>query len=186
MYTYIILALVFSLISGIIFRKNIKQNAILVVGIIFIGTLIGTTFVNGVLGLRIPFINVKIHDYQLVERSCEIIDLNTTLNFNTYLRYGLEINKDDSTRSFNTLYYRGSGHLFSTKFEFFETDEITLHYLAKGDTIPHVEIFKEKRLIDNNWISTMGLPNGKITYILYLPNDSIHNILVSYINKYYF
>jgi hypothetical protein len=62
-----------------------------------------------------------------------------------------------------------------------------INWLPEGDTIPRYERWREKRIIpNNNWISSIGIPNGFRVYKIYIPRDSIHIVLANELNAKFF
>lgn len=182
MYTFGILAIFFFILSGIIFGKNIKQNQFLVGVIVFVGTLIGSIIVNGVVGMKVPFTTVVLKEKPMYLQATKLETPDTTLKFKSYLQFVYEI-KEDSIIKDNWV---DVGYLHSLFFQR-DQDRIKIHFLAEGDSVPYFKIMKKKRLVDNKWVTPFGIPRGgKRIFEVYIPNDSIHNILIYHLNEKYF
>ena len=182
MYTFGILALFFILLSGAIFGKKIKQNQFAVVLLVLAGTLIGSTIVNGVMGLKIPLTFVEVKTKHLDKEVSKIQTGSDTLEFTAYLDYTYIVNKKDSTDvDYNYVDINLWNDVYST-----ETDILTIEFLPEGDSIPYVKVLREKRIVDNKWITPFGLPKGVKNYVAYIPNDSIHNVLMDQLNEKFF
>lgn len=180
MYTFGILALFFILLSGAIFGKRIKQNQFAVVLLVLAGTLIGTTIVNGVLGLKIPLTEVEVRTINLEEQKSDIYTLTDTMIFLSYVEYNYKMDEDSSME-----YHNVDICLWNDVYSS-DQDMLTVEFLPEGDSIPYVKILKEKRITDNKWITPYGLSGGDKRYIAYVPNDSIHNILINQLNEKFF
>ena len=179
MYTFLILAVFFFLVSGVIFRKSLKQNQFLVILIVGSGTLIGTTIVNGVIGLKIPYTRIAIKTKDLPLYNSEIITPSDTMKFKSYIGFDYEMEKDSSIES-NYICIHLSSALGNTNNKLYR---LTISYLPAGDSIPRLIISKDKRLVESKWISSFGIPNGKKYYQVYIPDDSIHHVLMDQINQ---
>ncbi len=190
MYTFGILAAFFLILSGIIFRKNIKENQVLVGFIVFVGTMVGSVIVNGVVGLDTPYTLTHVKTKELSDvRTAIVFDLEDTLLYEyaciTY-RYEMELESDGDT-SLSHYVDLGSPDAFYKSTAHREKERIGRHlivkFLPEGDSIPYYEVKKFKKIPDNKWVSQLGLPRGGKTYIAYIPNDSIHNVLMDQLNE---
>ena len=191
MYTFGILAAFFLILSGIIFKGKIKENQFAVGLIVFAGTLIGSVIVNGVVGLDTDYTRTEKRMKELPIQTSKVIAFDDTLLYeHTYLQYVYteELEKDgDTTLSNNYVDVGGVTSLFYQS----ELDremgkngtDIRVEFLPEGDSIPYYVVYKDKKVIDNKWVSPFGLPRGGRTFIAYIPNDSIHNVLMDQLNE---
>ena len=190
MYTFGILAAFFLILSGIIFKGKIKDNQFIVGLIVVAGTLIGSAIVNGIVGLDVPYTLSKVKTKELSsKKTAKVITLEDTLIYEhacINYRYVMELKKNGDTSlthymdiGFPDNFYKSNGHR--------ETEKIgrTVHvkFLPEGDSIPHYDKMKYKRISPNRWISTAGLPRGGKEFHVYIPNDSIHQVLMTQINE---
>jgi len=179
MFTFILSLIVSGLISGIIFKKRIKENIPIVIVITISITLISMSIVTGVLSKDIPYSNVVTREKAMELRSSEIIMLDDTISFDSYLEFRYII-REDSSLKYNRLDVGGDTEPFSTS----RQNQINLHFMSENDTIPYYKVVKRKRTTDSRWISQMAMPNeGKRVFEVYLPDDSIHNVLINHINE---
>ena len=184
MYTFIILVIVSFLISGIIFGKRLKENQFFVALIVICGTLLGSVIVNGVVGLKAPFKEVKVKEYPLNEELSKIITPTDTIKFISYLEYTYRMKADSSIRE-NHLDFKSFDVLLSSEAN--RISRFSINWLPEGDTIPRYERWVEKRIIgDNRWISSIGIPNGRRLNKVFIPHDSIHMVLVNHLNDKFF
>ena len=186
MYTYISLAVFFLILSGIIFGKNIKQNQLNVIFIVFLGTLIGSCIVNGIVGLKTPCTLTHVKTKEFSKQPSKVYTLQDTLFQEEYTHvqyiYGEKIKRNGDTVVTNYVDIGGS-------YDGFYSDgnkKIDITFLSEGDTIPRVEIYKYKRHVDSKWVSSFGLPGGERIFHVYIPKDSIHNILMDQLNEKFF
>ena len=182
MYTFGIFALIGFLISGLIFRKEIKQNQFAVGVIVVLVTLIGTGIVNGIYGLRIEPKEVVVKTKECKEFTSHIILPDTTYTLGTTcIDFEYEMEKDSTISDCDInlvgafrdpIYQKGK-------------DRLRISFLPNGSKkIPYFEIIRNKRVPENNWVSSFGLPRtGERIYHVYLPNDSVHVALVNHINE---
>jgi hypothetical protein len=181
MYTFGILAAFFFLLSGAIFGKRIKQNQPLIALIVITGTLIGSIIVNGILGLSIPYQDVHVKTKALSEGRSIIYTPEDTASFVSYIKYYYNL-KEGREKP-------GSNYLDIGVFEdiyVYRQGKMQIEFLEEGDSIPRLEIFRAKRLTDNKWVAQFGLPSGGRSYVVHIPNDSIHNVLMDHLNdKFY-
>jgi hypothetical protein len=183
MYTFGILAAFFLLISGIVFGKKLKQNQLFVVLIVVVGTLFGTCIVNGIVGMRIPYTAVLQKSKSLNKEVSRIITPTDTNTFTSYIEYNYEMEKDSSISQ--SLDMRGLDYIVPDEFR--RIARLSINWLPAGDSIPRLEIWKEKRIVeDNNWISSIGLPKGRRLLRVYIPKDSIHVVLMKELNSKFF
>lgn len=181
MYTFGILAAFFFLLSGAIFGKKIKQNQPIVALIVVAGTLIGSIIVNGVLGLSLPYQDVEVRTKVLKVQTSKIYTHNDTTILDSYIRfaYGIEEGQEEPDYNYVDI------NLFED-INYLDREKLKVEFLPEGDSIPYVKVFRAKRLTDNKWITQFGLPSGGKHYIAYLPNDSVHNVLMDQLNdKFY-
>ena len=179
MYTFGILAAFFLILSGIIFGKRIKQNQFIVVLIVFVGTMIGSIIVNGVLGMKIPYTPVVMKERLMVLQTSKILTIDDTIEFESYLQFFYEVKKKDSTIKTNWLDIGD----WIDPFYGDRAEKLKIFFLAEGDTIPYYKVLRGKRLTDSKWISPSILPRGGRRFEVYIPNDSIHNVLMDQINE---
>ena len=177
MYTFIILCIVLFAISGMIFRSRIKQNQFNVYVIIIIGSLIGTTIVNGVVGSKIPYTKVlSIHKSLTKDfKSSYIWDVDTILFQNADIDYDFTVK--DSILKDNSIVVNGE--------RFYQKDSSLIKISLSNDTVcSELLIYKYKKLSDSKWITTFGLPsNGKIEYEVLLVNTEDNKKLIEIINE---
>jgi hypothetical protein len=177
MYTFGILAAFLLFVSGCIFGKKINEHRLEVALIVLVGTFIGCIVVNGVCGLKIPYTSELVKHRNLKLREC-LIKTDTTIKFNSYLRYKYEISKKDTNQWMDFNNYGGYLHRDDTKIVF----------LDPHDTItkPYYEKFREVRVSDNKWVSSLGLPSGKVNFVFHIPDDSTHRKLMNYLHHNFF
>lgn len=182
MYTFGILAAFFFLLSGAIFGKRIKQNQHMVALIVVAGTLIGSVIVNGILGLSIPFSEVEVRTKALLKGGTEIFTPTDTMKFYSYVEFNYKLKEGKKETEYNNIEICLLDDIYPS-----EKDKLEIRYIPEGDTIaPYVSIRKFKRVVDNKWVTPFGLPNGGRRYVAFIPNDSIHNVLMDQINdKFY-
>jgi len=189
MYTFLIAVLIFAGLSAIIFGKNIKENIFGVILIIFIGTFVSTTIVNGVLSSKCKTTKTVLIRSKVLEIN-EKIDINDTIfnlkiNDSTSIKYfyiGLNADFDKKSKKYITnLSVRGDNRTFyscdSTLFD--------IKFLPKGDSIPRINKYKTFKVSNSKWFSTFGIPKVNKHWTIYIPNDSINRELVKLVNKYY-
>jgi len=184
MYTFLISAAVSFLIAAVIFGKKLKQNLFFAVLIVIGGSLIGVSAVNGIVGMNIPFTEVKVKEAPLDKELCKIITPTDTIEFVSYLEYDYQMKKDSSIK-YNSLDFDYA--------DYYSPDEngrlsrLSINWLPVGDSIPRYERWREKRIVkDNKWISQFGIPNGKRINKIYIPQDSIHMVLINHLNDKFF
>lgn len=192
MYTYGILAIFFLALCGIIFGKRIKQNQFAVVLIVVAGTLIGTSIVNGLVGLDVPLERTLVKERELEWGNSHIIlrDHDTLLICRTYLDYEWTYKIKESGDTVRVMHVLDIG----LKIEDLHPGEdqgiinrMTINYLEPGDSIPRLEIYRLKRhFSDNKWVTPFGVPNGKRYFDVYIPNDSAHHLLMEALEEKFF
>lgn len=208
MYTYIILAAFLFLISGVIFKKNIMKNQFLVYTIIVIGSLIGTTIVNGILGLDIPYSKILKKEYVITDTYNNIVVEKDTLKFyndnifdSTMLAVGIDSLVTDSILS-DTLFWSAKSNIkiyfskdsteklvASTIFvpecdKHFAPGDSNIVFNFVNDTIPRVRVYKFRRIVESKWIATHGLPSrGDKFYEVDLPDTPDNRKVVEFLNK---
>jgi hypothetical protein len=177
MYTFGILVVFSFLLSAAIFGKKIKERQFETGCIVFATTFIGMVIVNGVVGLKIPYTITKVKQHELWWRETTI-KADTTVKFASLLRYKFEVSKKDTTQYMDFNNYAGYLHAKTTRFVL----------LDRHDTItkPYYEKFREVRQTDNKWISSLGLPKGEVSFVFYLPDDSVTHKFLHYAHKYFF
>lgn len=183
MYTFLISVGFFFLICAIIFKKKIKQHWFPSFLIIFVGTLISCSIVNGVVGLKYPlkFEKVKVKPLGWYESEIKLPD--TTLEYLGHISLDLKINKNGHIIQTPRLHIsRRLDYNYNKE----KPDFINIYYLSPEDSVPRFERFREQRTINNHWVSSIGVPRGKRYYNIYLPKDSIHVEIVNQINKYFY
>ena len=178
MYTFMISAAFFLLLSGIIFRKRIKENQFFVGLIVFFGTFLTCVTVNGVIGLNTPYTMVEIREVPLIENKISSIKLapkDSIIRLKSYIDFDYYVNKKDTVCNIDV------GWLSIT-----DPKRITIKYVSENDSIPVKRVFQPRKLVDNRWVVPFGVPRGKRIYKLTVPNDSIHNEVFSLTEKYFF
>ena len=192
MYTYAILAAFFLILSGIIFGKRIKQNQLMVVIIVVAGTLIGTSIVNGIVGLNTPLERTLVKTREYDKEVCHMVlrHHDSAKIVYTYLDYEWEykIKKDgDTTLVLNALDIGLKGESVNPGEDQGIINRMTIKYLEPGDSIPRLEIHRFKRhFSDNKWVTPFGVPNGKRYFDIYIPNDSVHHLLMETLEEKFF
>ena len=192
MYTYGILAIFFLLLSGIIFGKRIKQNQFAVVIIVVAGTLIGTSIVNGIVGLGVPLEKTLVKERELDwgNSHIQLRGHDSLLICYTYLDFEWEykIKKDGDTALVrNSLDIGLKAEDLNPGEDQGIINRMTINYLEPGDSIPRLEIHRLKRhFSDNKWVTPFGVPNGKRYFDVYIPNDSIHHLLMETLEEKFF
>jgi hypothetical protein len=177
MYTFGVLVIFAFIISATIFGKKIKERQFETGCIVFATAFIGCILVNGIVGLKVPYTVELVKHRNLKLRETTIIT-DTTIKFNSYLRYKYEISKKDTNQYLDFNNYAGYLHPYDTKIVFIDANDTI--------TKPYYEKFKEVRIADDKWISSMGLPRGKATFVFHIPNDSINRVFMNYLNKNFF
>lgn len=194
MYTFGILAAFFLILSGIIFKGRIKDNQFTVGLIVFAGTLVGMSIVNGIIGMDNEYILTQKRVKELPVQYSEIItsEGDTLLNHDTFLEYKYiqEIEEDGDTSLTNFIDVGYMYDHFSPSSVKNSSNisgrNLIIEFLPESDSIPYFEIKKYKRITDNKWVSSFGLPKGGRVFVAYIPNDSIHSILMNQINEKFF
>lgn len=182
MYTFGILAAFFFLLTGVIFGKKIRSNQFLAISIIFLGTFIGSIISNGILGLKIKPVPVIVKSKVCKVQTSEIITTSDTSVFLSFLEFKYQENPDSTVK--NRRVDVGYSHDYFYKKD---KDRLIVSFLPEGDTVPYFDIIRYERIPNNNWVSKIGLPKvGSRIFHVYLPNDSIHNVLVNDLNLYYY
>ena len=186
MYTFAILAFLGFVISGIIYGKRIKQNQFMVGVIVFGVSLIGTMIVNGVIGLNHPLelVDIKKKGLKMQTANVEITSDSTLTIFPVFLDYERDLDKDgDVVGNYIDVSVKGTDKTWYGTSEG-KMARVNLSWLPEGDSIPYMLIQQEKRTIkDKRWATNFGVPNGYRHYTIYLPNDSIHNLLIDKIEQ---
>jgi len=144
------------------------------------GTFVGSIIVNGILGLPIPYTDTELKTNLLPQEVSKIITPSDTIEFKSYIQYAYRMKSDSSVE------YNHVDLAIWKKFFKSDQDLLTLQFLPEGDIIPYVSIRRECRLVDNKWVTEFGLPRGHKTYIAFIPNDSIHNMLIEHLNDKFF
>jgi hypothetical protein len=184
MYTFLICAAFSLIVAGIIFGKRLRDNIFSTALIVLIGSFIGVSVVNGVLGLRIPFTEVLIKEKHLSAEISRIATPRDTILISGYLEFDYNMLPDSSIK-YNQLDSKSFDCIDSDKLS--RISRFSIHWLPEGDTIPHLEIWREKRIVtDSKWISSIGIPGGRRLNKIYLPQDSAHIILVRELNDKFF
>jgi hypothetical protein len=186
MYTFPFLALLGFLIAGIIFGKKIRQNQLSVIIIVFAVTLIGSSIVNGIIGLKYPLtlVEVKTKDLDTEKANIDISKDSTLVINNVYLDFEYD-DEDDWYIDYNSDVMWGNNDIKKLSRLDIKLIELTGDSIMDAKNIPRVVIFKEKREVDSKWATNFGIPNGHKYWTLYLPDDSIHNLLLEHLNKVY-
>ena len=194
MYTYGIIAIFLLLLSGIIFGKRIKQNQLLVIAIVVAGTLIGTSIVNGIIGLNVPLEKtlVKTENYSKEVSHVILRDHDTLTMVCTYLDY--ERMQKISKKSGDTISVVnyldiGINDILSPSEDQNLINRTTINFIPQDDTVsvPRLEIYRMKRNVkDNPWVTSFGIPNGIRYFEVYIPDDSIHHKLMDVLQENFF
>ncbi len=178
MLTFLISAAVFFLIGGCIYNKNIKQHQFHIALIVVIGTLISTSIVNGVMGLKIPYTYVEVKEKPLTSwRKTHETVIDSTKYYWSLIEFDVEVQDDGDTLWRNLEFKERTINRLDKNAE--------IHFLNDIDTIPRWRLIRQKRIVDNNWVIPLGLPRGDQYYEIYIPNDSIHQEMVSLIERYW-
>jgi len=191
MYTFLTLVGSLFLLSAVIFRGQIKKNIFGIFLIMFLGTTLGMTIVNGIQNKRIPYVKV-LEDTTLLD-SCQTYaiigrdSLRDTMSCMAFIKYryveadtidGAIINKQ------NRLDIGLSSWFYPSELDFL--NKLSVYYLSETDTVPRLEEWRETKLSKSPWVSTISLPQGRTYYRLYLPKDSTHQSIVKFLNtKFY-
>lgn len=162
MLTYILSLIFFFLIASLIFKKSLKEKKILIMTIVFIGSLIFYTIISGIISQKYPLKRIVHYEKELNYRTSY---LNDSVSIIGKIEYNEE-NKD----------FRLAEHKFSY------LSDISIKFLPKGDTISRYVITQEERQINSNlWVIKWGIPYKNREKIAYIPSDSTHILLVQLI-----
>lgn len=207
MYTFIAICAGLFLLSGIIFKKKIQEYQFFVYVIIIFGSLIGSTIVNGVLGLDVPYSKV-LHKEKIIEDTYANLWIvndtiaNDSMVFDSVLNTMVpfdSINSDTILKAYAPLkyYYEkdSSGNITKNYLRIGEVDQYFNDSLSidgltirlSEDTIPRVKIYKYRRVIDSKWVASFGLPSrGDRSYEVTIPDTDENRILVDILNENYY
>lgn len=180
MYTFFALAAGLFVLSGIIYKKHIMQNQFQVALIVIFGTLIGSTIVNGILGLDVPYSKVFQKEKQLEKlyMSSVIFNEDTLFYDRTYVNYDIYVDSVGSIKDNSVLVHKS---IFDT----LETQQVK--FILTEDTIPRVRIYKFRRIIESKWVAGFGLPSrGDKFYEVYLHKNDVNIKLVEHLNHNYY
>jgi hypothetical protein len=184
MYTFLISAAVSFLVAALIFGKSLRDKIFFTALIVAGGSLIGVSLVNGIVGMSLPLTEVKVKESKLHPEISQIIIIEDTISFFSYLEYDYRM-KADSSIKYNYLDFDPVDY-----YQPHEKDRLSrfsINWLPEGDTIPRYEKWREKRLVgDNKWISQFGIPTGRRLNKVYIPHDSIHIVLMNHLNEKFF
>lgn len=186
MYTFLISAVVFLIISGIIFKGKIKNNQFAVGLIVFAGTLISSIIINGIVGLGEEYTPVLVKERSLPSQLSVIIEKGDTILYHdTFFQYVYEVELDTTKEdSISRKHYADVGYSYDVFYQGSDRPrKVYVDFLPEGDSIPIVKIYRQKRITDNKWVSSFGLPRGRREFHCYIPNDSIHKIMYKWYNK---
>lgn len=191
MYTFGLLCIGLFLLCGVIFKKNIKQNQFAVYFIIIFGSLIGSTIVNGILGLDIPYSKIlqKERVITTIETGLWVtldtiaedsICYDTILNGSVPIKYRYLTDSLENVTD-NYIFIEEISYTFNNN----NANSLTINLIS--DSIPRVRTYKYRREIDSKWIAPFGLPSrGDKTYEVDLPSTPENIILVDLINKHFY
>jgi len=195
MYTYILTILITFLLSGIIFKKRIKEYQFFIYLIAIVVSIISTTIVNRILTKDIDYIKYVRKTIELDDIYNPIIKLDNandsltlsnykdTLNIKyVYCNY-TKYNKDSS--EIDTIYHnyiKIDGNVFN------QSDTSILSISFDNDIeMAYLKVFKFKRNISSKWVANFALPQKKYKeYTLVLPKNAKYEKIYGYLNKYYY
>lgn len=183
MYTFLILITFFFLVSGILYKGKIKQHLMGTLMIVVAGTFVGNVIVNGIHGMGVPYTKIIVDSDKLTSSSTVLHTDDSTYKFESYVRYFHIMNEDDSTKV-DENYLRINDHIES--FYQSESYKLIITFLPEGDTVPYYNKYRQKRMIDDKWISSVAMPRGKTTWELFIPNDLEHREVLKYMNQNFF
>ena len=175
MYTFIISILFFVGLSALILGKNFKKKQLIVWLIVFGGTLVSISIVNGILGFKIPFTKVLLKEEPLYLRTSKIYydTPDTVIKLDSvFIKYITYVHKKDTSRYIDE-------SVFKTLT--FSSDNIKINVISDSTLVPKYRKYKEKRITTSNWIIQYGLPAGDLYWEFDIPKDSIHLALINYI-----
>jgi len=174
MITFILLLAFFALVTGVIFKTNIKNHIISVILIIFIGTLIGNIIVAQFYGAKIPY--NKVHK-----------------KYSTDIKYTNIINKKDTLLSSIGIFYaEDTNNVKINKIKFGKIVYFNLSdsnsFSIKLDTCKNAYMIKTKYIRQTNekWATTFELPNKPSKYEIHIPKNKTNIMIINLINKYYY
>jgi len=181
MYTFIVICVILFLVAGVVFKKKIKENQFTVYSIIIVGSLIGTTIINGMYGLEVPYSKV-LHKEKIIKNghSFFLYHGSDTIKMSSPLNYYYDT---DSTGKITT------NKLYVDRLDgYFDTTEVNkIKITLVEDTIPKLRIYKFRRSINNSWVTSLGLPSrGDREYEVLLPKNENNEKYVAYINRRYY
>lgn len=165
--TFIISIVFFFLLSALIFQKRLKENVFLTIVIIFFGTIVSTTIIGSILIDDVQYEAKLVKTIALKLKTSKLTD---SINIRGYIYV-------DSIGSYHDIIFNDLK--FSSKDE---VNKLTFKYLEKGDSIPKYERYIDIPSISSKWIRARNFPKENKQYIVYIPNDSIHHILVDIAN----
>lgn len=191
MYTFLIFVGFFFGVSTLIFKGKIKDHRISVGLIIIGGTLIGTTIVNGIYCSKIPQEKQlrktkSLHTYNYSK--IETADGKTIKLPHTYINYFYdeEEHKDSIRIEHNRIdISAGRDYFFPKDYAGKSGRTLKIEFLQDSTKAPYYTVERYMRIPPSKWISGVALPRGKKIFTVYLPNDSIHHVLVNYINEHF-
>ena len=184
MYTFLILIAVFFLIAGAIYKGNIRQNTFAVMIIVVCGTFVGSVIVNGIGGMKTPYTKVIVDSGELESSYATMYSDDTTYyKYESYIQYRYDFD-DDELGKVDDNRYTINEHWDS--FYGHDSHKLTISFLPEGDTVPYYNKYRQKRLIDSKWISSVGMPRGKTTWEIFIPNDEKHIYVINFMNQNFF
>lgn len=212
MYTFISLCIGLLLLSGVIFKKKIAEYQFFVYVIIIFGAFVGSTIVNGVLGLDVPYSKVLAKE-EIIESAYTNIWVNYDTISNDSMVYDSVLNamvstdyitrdtilkaplnviytfKKDSLGNItkNSIYVPEISLSFNALLKSDSTSESKLKIYLTEDTVPRIRVYKYRRIIESNWVAGFGLPSrGDKTYELMLHDNENNRILLEILNENYY
>lgn len=185
MYSFIIISVSLFLLTGVVFKKKLGQNKFAMYSIIVIGSLIGTTITNGILSSNIPYSKVLRKEKELTNKYSDLVILKKdtvidTVKIELPFKY---VHYYDSSKRYMKNYiklYVVDGVFDTTEFNY-------IKFTLVNDSIPKLKIYKNRKIIDSNWITSFGLPSkGDKSYEVLIPNNEENKEYIRLINLNYF
>jgi hypothetical protein len=171
MYTFIILVIIGFIASACIYKGKMHRHqfgiGVIIFGIVFIGSIV----VNGIFGLRLPMTQEICREGKTKLQSSKIITPRNTIEFSSYVQFVYKEIKPGKVKTRFISYYNTINNFVTMK-------NIRIEFLTKGDSISRYEVWRGVRHSNNKWISDFALPKGDRIRVLYIPNDSIHQLLM--------
>lgn len=176
MYTFLTICAGLFLLSGVIFKRKIKQNQISVYFIVIVGSLIGTTIINGIYGLNVPYSKV-FHKEKILNNKYSNIVIYKGDTSRTELPFKHVYKLDSNNKVIKN-------YIICEKLDgAFYTDNLDkIKFTIFDDSVSRLKIYKTRRVIDNNWVTSFGLPSKSRTYEVLIPDTKANNNLLDNIN----